>query len=520
MAQRIATPLEFALGTEIIVNTTGRETRVALIEDGRLAEIHIDRGDAESYVGNVYLGRVVRVLPGMQAAFVDIGLERAAFLYAGDIYPEFVDKSDDDIDVDDDPDATIAEAAPRSRPRHGHPPIQDLIKEGQEVLVQVAKDPISTKGARVTTHITLPGRYLVYMPTVNHLGISRRIGRDRERRKLRDFVKKYRPKGAGFIVRTVCAGKPTEALKQDMDYLIEQWETIKKNQGKKKAPIRIHQEDNMVVRLVRDGFTSEVERMVIDTKQIFDEIQNFMSKLMPDFKDRVQLYRGADPVFDTFGVEVELNKSLGQKVWLKSGGYLIIDQAEALTAIDVNSGKFVGSSSLEDTTTQCNLEAVDEIAHQLRLRNIGWIIVLDFIDMERQSNRDRVNKALEKALKKDRSRTNALKISDLGLVEMTRKRVQEDLVQSISQTYHYCGGTGHTRSSTTIVYDILREIQRENARTKNEENIFINANPAVADLMYGAELGSVEDLERDIKKRIVVRAMGHYHLERYEVYSR
>ena len=232
------------------------------------------------------------------------------------------------------------------------------------------------------------------------------------------------------------------------------------------------------------------------------------------------MYRGQDPVFDTFGVEVEINKCLAQKVWLKSGGYLIIDQAEALTAIDVNSGKFVGSSSLEDTTTQCNLEAVDEIAHQLRLRNIGGLIVLDLIDMEKQSNRDRVNKRLEAVLKKDRARTNVLKISELGLVEMTRKRVQEDLVRSISEPCHYCSGTGHTKSPHTVVYDILREIKRETTRAKSKETIYVNANPSVADLMYGEELESVEALEIDIKKRIVVRALGHYHLERYEVYSR
>ena len=489
------------------------------MEDGRLAEIHIDRGNTERYVGNVYLGRVVRVLPGMQAAFVDIGLERAAFLFAGDIYPEFADK-DGDIDLDDNPDATIAESTPRSRPRRGHPPISDLIKEGQEVMVQVSKDPISTKGARVTTHITLPGRYMVFMPTVNHLGISRRIGKDRERRKLRDFVTKHRPKGAGFIVRTVCAGKPTSALKEDMDYLIETWDTIKTNKADKKAPACIHKEQNLVVRLARDGFTTDVERMVIDDKKIYDQVSGFVGRLMPDLKDRVQQYRGPDPIFDTFGVEVEINKSVGQKVWLKSGGYLIIDRAEALTAVDVNSGKFVGSKSLEDTTTQCNLEAVDEIAHQLRLRNIGGIIVLDFIDMEKASNRDRVNKALDKALKKDRARTNVLKISELGLVEMTRKRVQEDLVRSISESCSYCSGTGHTLSRHTVTYDILREVKREVARAKNKETVYVNANPDVADLMYGEELESVENLEADTKKRIVVRALGHYHLERYEVYSR
>jgi ribonuclease G len=510
--------MEFALGTEIIVNKTGRETRVAVVEGDRLSEIHIDRGDRRGYVGNVYLGRIVRVLPGMQAAFVDIGLDRAAFLYAGDIYPEFLDK-ENGMDSED-PDATVAEAKPRSRSRSGHPPIQDLIKEGQDIMVQVSKDPISTKGARVTTHITLPGRYMVFMPTVDHIGISRRIGRDRERRKLRDFVNKNRPKGGGFIVRTICAGKPTSELQQDMDYLKETWDKIRTTQAEKKAPARIHAEPGLCIRLVRDGFTDAVERMVIDDKDIYEEVNSFVSSFMSDFKDRVQLYRGQDPIFDTFGVEVELGKSLGHKVWLKSGGYLIIDQTEALTAIDVNSGKFVGNTSLEETTTACNLEAADEIVYQLKLRNIGGIIVLDFIDMEKAANRDRVYKALDKAMKTDRARTNVLKISELGLVEMTRKRVQEDLVRSISETCLYCEGKGHTRSRITVAYDILREVQREANRTKNNEQIFVNTHPAVADLMYGAELTSVENLEAKLKKRIVVRAMGHYHLERYEVYSK
>jgi ribonuclease G len=454
----------------------------------------------------------------MQASFVDIGLDRAAFLFAGDIYPEFLEKGDK-ADSED-PDATMAEAKPRSRSRSGHPPIQDLIKEGQEIMVQVSKDPISTKGARVTTHITLPGRYMVFMPTVDHIGISRRIGRDRERRTLREFVNKHRPKGGGFIVRTVCAGKPMSAIQQDMDYLTGTWAKVQEAQKGKKAPARLHNEPGLCIRLVRDGFNEEVERMVIDDKGIYDDVNAFVGSFMSDFKDRVQQYRGQDPIFDTFGVEVELTKSLGHKVWLKSGGYLIIDQTEALTAIDVNSGKFVGNNSLEETTTTCNLEAVDEIAHQLKLRNIGGIIVLDFIDMEKAGNRDRVYKSLEKALKLDRARTNVLKISDLGLVEMTRKRVQEDLVRAISESCLYCEGKGHTRSRSTVVYDILREVQREANRTKSKDEIFVNTHPLVADLMYGAELPSVESLEAQLKKRIVVRALGHYHIERYEVYSK
>jgi ribonuclease G len=510
--------LEPPLSTEIIVNRTGRETRIALMEDGRLTELHVDRGDKQSHVGNVYLGRVVRVLPGMQAAFVDIGLERAAFLYAGDIYPEFVENTS--AAGVQDPDATVTEAAPRAAPRSGQPPIQDLIKEGQEVLVQVAKDPIGTKGARITTHITLPGRYMVFMPTVDHVGISRRIDRDRERRKLRDFVEQHRPKGCGFIVRTVCEGKPLSALKQDIDYLISTWTRIQELSRTSKAPKCIHADHGLVLRVVRDGFNESVNRMVLDDRGQFDDVQKFMIDLMPQLKDRVQLYRGQDPIFDTYGIETEINRSLGRKVWLKSGGYLIVDQTEALTAIDVNSGKFVGTSSLEDTTLQINLEAVKEIVYQLRLRNIGGIIVLDLIDMEKASNRERVFKALEEELRNDRARTNVLKISDLGLVEMTRKRTQDDLVSSISETCTYCQGRGYTRSRATVVYDLLREIRRESNRGQGRQTIYVNANPSIADLMYGAEMESLEDLERSLGKRIVIRALGHYHIERHEVYSR
>ena len=505
------------MGSEIIVNRTGRETRVALMESGQLAELHVDRGDKRSYVGNIYYGKVVRVLPGMQAAFVDVGLERAAFLYAGDIYPEFLDKNvGKEID---DPDMTVAEAAPRAAPRSGQPPIQDLIREGQELLVQIAKDPISTKGARIKTHITLPGRFTVFMPTVDHVGISRRIEKDRERRKLRDFVEKNRPKGAGYIVRTVCEGQQLSSLKQDMDFLSSTWKQVQEAAKTARAPSLIHADHNLVLRVVRDSFNDSVDRMVIDDRGIYDTVMNFVKDFSPHLRDKVRLYRGGDPIFDTFSVETELSRSLGRKVWLKSGGYLIIDQTEALTAIDVNSGKYVGSSSLEDTTLAINLEAAQEIGYQLRLRNIGGIIVLDFIDMEKAANRERVYRSMEDLLRQDRARTNLLKISDLGLIEMTRKRVQEDLISALSEQCLYCNGTGITRSRTTIVYDVLREIQREAIRSRGENTIYVNSHPFIADLMYSEELSSVEDLETRLQKNIVIRALGHYHLERYEVYS-
>jgi len=453
----------------------------------------------------------------MQAAFVEIGLDRAAFLYAGDIYPEFLDKSEKEVD---DPEATIAESSPRSKPQQGTPPIQDLVREGQSILVQVAKDPISTKGARIKTHITLPGRFTVFMPTVDHVGISRRIDKDKERKSLRDFVEKHRPKGCGFIVRTVCAGQPLEALEKDMSYLTSTWTNIQQKSQGGSPPSLLHADHNLALRVVRDSFTEDVERLLVDSHKTFKSIQNFIRIFAPNLLNRVRLYKGQDPIFDVCNIEPMISRSLSRKVWLKSGGYLIIDQTEALTAIDVNSGRYVGSRSLEDTTLDINLEAVQEIGAQLRLRNMGGIIVLDFIDMENAGNRERVYRAMEDVLRRDKARTNILKISDLGLIEMTRKRVQEDLVSSISEVCHYCEGTGQIRSKDTAVYDILREIRRTGSRKRNQgfQHILVNCHPAVADMIYNQELSTIEKLENKINKKVVIRAMGHYHQEKYEVY--
>lgn len=514
------------MSIEIICNTTGRETRVALMEDGRLAELHVDRGDDRGFVGNVYLGKVVRVLPGMQAAFVEIGLERAAFLYVGDIYPEFLDlhengrdKADPDVEADDD---EVAEkpVVQRNGSRAGQPPIQDLLKEGQELVVQVAKDPIGTKGARLTTHIALPGRYLVFMPTVEHVGISRRIDRDKERRRLRDFVDKHRPKGAGFIVRTVCEGRSTDTLKADMDYLVRTWDRIQEAARASKAPALLHSERGLVLRAVRDLFDEGVQRMVLDDKAMYDRVRAFMQDLMPDLQDRLHLYRGAEPIYDTYGVEGALQRSLGRKVWLKSGGYLVIDQTEALMAIDVNSGRYVGTSSLEETTLRINLEAVDEVVAQLRLRNMGGIIIIDFIDMEREANRDKVHKALEEALRKDRARTNVLRISDLGLVEMTRKRVQEGLDRYLHEECPVCEGSGHVRSRATIAFEILREARRESARLPSAQTVHVDCTAAVADLLYGTHYDDLRAVEEALGKTLVVRPLGHLRPSQYEVYAR
>jgi ribonuclease G len=505
------------VGTEIIVNKTGRETRLAILEAGRLAELLIDRGDNRGFVGNVYLGRVVRVLPGMQAAFVDIGLERAAFLYVGDIYADFLHMHEDPATVDAD---TQEVPRPRGSARSKQPPIQDLLTEGQHIVVQVAKDPIGTKGARLTTHIAMPGRYVVFMPTVEHVGISRRIDRDRERRRLRDLVERTRPKGAGFIVRTVCEGQPEDVLSADMTFLLRTWERIQNASREQKAPALLHEDYGLVLRAVRDMVDGELDRMIVDDKGLFEEVKAFMAELMPGVKDKVLLYRGKEPTFDNYNVEVQIKRSLGRKVWLKSGGYLVIDQTEALMAIDVNSGKFVGTSSLEETTLMTNLEAAQEVVQQLRLRNMGGIIIIDFIDMEKEASRAKVTAALEDALRSDRARTNVLRISDLGLVEMTRKRVQEGLDRYLTEACPTCEGTGVLRSRATLCFDILREVRREANRRKDAPAIYVNTTPDIADLFYGPQFPDLEETEAAVGRRIVVRALGHYHPEQYEVYAR
>jgi len=516
--------LETTLSIEILVNVTGKETRLALLENSQLVEFHVDRGTDRGYVGNVYLGKVVRVLPGMQAAFVDIGLERAAFLYVGDIYPQLLDHKHGEEDEEEeapDPDLTVAEEGPpREQPRPGQPMIQDLLKEGDEIVVQVAKDPIGTKGARVTTHITLPGRYLVFMPTVDHVGISRRIDRDRERRRLREFVDKNRPKGAGFIVRTVCAAQSNQTLKQDMNYLVGVWDKVQNARKARKAPAPLHLDHGLVLRMVRDAFHEDVDRMVVDSPRLFEEVMGFMDEFSTSLKEKVHLYKGNEPIFDAFGVETEIARSMGRRVWLKSGGYLVIDRTEALMAIDVNSGKYVGNASLEETTLKVSLEAAKEIVYQLKLRNIGGIIIIDFIDMDKEQNREKVYRALEEELKKDRARTNVLKISDLGLVQMTRKRVQEDLIRYLSETCPTCEGRGQVRSRQTVCYEVFREAQREATKSLQGTTLYVNVHPTVADMLYSEEFQVLEQIEQKIGRRIVVRALQHLHPERYEVYAR
>src|SRR5512136_915066 len=448
------------MSNEILINANSGETRVALLEGDILVELYVERSSEQGISGNIYKGRVVRVLPGMQAAFVDIGLEKAAFLYVSDVHQDF-----DDLEV---------LMRGREEDGNGHSPadeeevlnldtpfhIEDLLHEGQDILVQVSKEPLGTKGARITSHISLPGRHLVLMPMVDHIGISRRIENEAERKRLRDLIQKIKPAGCGLIVRTASEGKGEAEILQDLDFLMKMWANIQKRKATSPVPSLVHKDLDITLRAIRDLVTQDVERVMVDSEEEYRKIMDFCETFMPQLKSSIEPYNKEEPLFDLYGIEMEISRAMGRKVWLKSGGYIVIDITEALTVIDVNTGRYVGRRNLEETILKTNLEAAKEIAYQLRLRNIGGIIIIDFIDMEREGDREKVYQAFEEALKKDRQKTNIFKISELGLVEMTRKRTRENISRILGEPCPYCEGAGLVKSKTTVCYDIFREIER------------------------------------------------------------
>ncbi|MCP5463952.1 MAG: Rne/Rng family ribonuclease [Deltaproteobacteria bacterium] len=694
------------MSQELIMNVTPGETRIARLENGVLSELSIERNAELQVAGNIYLGRINRVLPGMQAAFVDIGLEKAAFLYVADIVPglfegvddeieEFraeeldsdEDDADDDIDEDNDDDdddneeeedeeeeqgesasednsrnnrshrsrrssrhrrhrsqrnnadnaersdnqndqekteqaaqsasndSPQAEQAPnqdadsnanesdqfnasaeenndntqealadqdkqddnrqdknnndrqnqngrngrgrnrdrdrgrndrsrsansrrnngrststpraqgkgRGRPNRARraplPKIEDVVKEGQTIVVQIAKEPIRTKGARVTSHVSLPGRYLVYMPTVNHVGVSRRIGSYEERSRLKKILAKYKPASGGFIARTNCVGAPEEKIHEDMENLVKIWQGIYEKQEKSKPPKELYTDLDMVLRVVRDNFSQEIDRLVIDSKEHYNQIKAFVEENMPDLAERVEFYDRDTPIFDVYGIETEINRALGKKIWLKSGGYLIVDSSEALTAVDVNTGRFVGKKDFEETILTTNLEAVEEISYQLKLRSIGGIIIIDFIDMNKYSHRMKVYHALKDALRKDRVKTTISKISDLGLIEMTRKRTRESLTQMLSSTCSQCHGTGYVKTPITVAFETFREIKRVYGSI-NTRSLLVKANPKVAKVLFNEGRDRLEQVEKSIGKRIVIEADDKLLVDQFEIRGR
>ncbi len=502
------------MAAEILINVRPQETRVAYVESGVLTDFKIERKTSPTLVGSIHRGKVIRVLPGMQAAFVDIGLDKAAFLYVGDIREDFdeiaaeIDRESPLID-EDDPEKIV------NTPKV---PIQDLISEGQHILVQVAKDPIGTKGARLTTHISLPGRFVVYLPTVRHLGVSRRIEDEKERERLKQFVTKINPSG-GVIVRTAGEGASEESLRADIEYLDRLSKEIFKNYEKKKGTGLIHQEIDVELRALRDLMSENVSSVWVDDLEVHKKVAKFVAQLMPKYKHNVVYYEEKKPLFDLYDIDIEISRSLDRKIWLKSGGYIVIDEAEALVVIDVNTGKYVGKRDLEETILKTNLEAVKEIAHQLRIRNCGGIIIIDFIDMEKESHREKILSALGEELQKDRARTNIISMSPLGLVEMTRKRIRPSLIKTLCEPCSYCEGRGYVKTKATIANEIFRELERDIPQVGNKKsNLVIHCHQEVVDWIYEVEGETLSFIEAKIGKSVSFKIESTYHVEQYEVF--
>ena len=496
---------------DILINCTPQESRIAIMENGSLAEFLIERRQERGIVGNIYKGKVARVLPGMQAAFVDMGLDKAAFLHVSDFStePEAVSNllsgSEEEI---------VFEGP---RPSRRRLPIERQLSRGQEILVQIAKEPLGMKGARITSHVSLPGRYLVFMPATNHIGISRRIEDDKERKRLKEIALSLLTDEGGFILRTACEGQSKREIQRDLGFLTKLWKGVQKKAGSATAPSLIHQDLDLIARAIRDFFATDTHQVVIDHMNEYRRILDFVGHFMPRLKSKITLYTRTEPILDHYGIEEKIAKALERKVWLRSGGYITIDRTEALTAIDVNTGRFLGKRNQEETILKTNLEAAPEIMRQLRLRNVGGIIIIDFIDMEREANRKKVYEALKEAIKKDKARTNILKISELGLVEMTRQRTRESLENQLLSTCPYCEGRGRIKSHVTIAYDILRAIKKEKAHLEDGKRIVVRLHPEIANFLYDEETHGLDYLEREINHKIIIKVSEELHHEKYEI---
>jgi len=488
------------MSEELLINITPQETRIAYIENGVLQEVHIERSSKRGLVGNVYKGKVSRVLPGMQAAFIDIGLERTAFLHASDIVR--TDEIDEDISTEAKPDEQIV----------------DLLKEGQEVVVQVVKDPMGTKGARLTTQVSIPSRFLVYMPGAQHIGISQKIENPDERQRLKDIIQRHASdfEPGGYILRTVAEGMSEELILKDILFLQKLWLAIADRMKTEPTGSLLHEDLPLVMRTMRDLGDTDLEKIRIDSRETSEKVTKFVEKFIPELSNRIEHYPGERPIFDIYGVEDEIVKALQRKVQLKSGGYLIIDQTEAMTTIDVNTGAFVGHRNLEETIFKTNLEATQTIARQLRLRNLGGIIIIDFIDMTDLEHRRQVLRALEKNLERDHAKTYISEVSSLGLVEMTRKRTRESLEHILCEPCPTCAGRGSLMTAETVCYDIFREILRE-ARQFDAQQLLVLASQAVVDALVDEESTSLAELEEFIGKPIKLQVESEYTQEQFDV---
>ena len=487
--------------SELIINATFSETRIAFLENGILTEFFIERKKDRSIVGNIYKGKVVRILPGMDAAFVDIGLEKSAFLYVGDIvvdammYEEFEEVG------------TAIEASER---------IEGVLEEGQEIIVQVSREPIGQKGTRVTSRITLPGRLLVLMSATEHVGVSRRIEDEEERKRLASILKTICPKGFGLIARTACEGKKEDELLADLDFLQRMWGSIQEKARKVRAPAMLHQDLRLVFRVIRDLHAHALRKIVIDDPALYKRVEEFLKEYLPEEQCEVELFDEKEDIFEFYRIEVEISKLTQKKIWLKSGGYIVLDYAEALSVIDVNTGKYIGKKGLEDTILKTNLEAVKEIAYQTRLRNLGGIIIVDFIDMERKDSRGSVFQALLDALKRDRIKTFAYPISELGLVQLTRKRTRENIVTMLTESCPTCEGSGYIKSRYTICYEVLRML-RVLCRKGRVKQFNVHLAPEVARLLVEEEKTSLEYLENSFGTKINIIANSAFIVDTFEV---
>jgi len=512
------------VGKRIVVNAGVTETRLAVQDGNLLTELYIERADRRSIVGNIYKGVVTNVLPGMQAAFVDIGLAKDAFLYAGDYTAQLgaedqtappAEEEHSDVDEGEGDGEADGDGEPEPR-RQAVAPIEEMLRKGQEVLVQVSKESLGTKGARVTSFVSIPGRSIVFMPQSRHVGVSRRIHDDAERDRLRAIVKGLPEQNGGFIVRTVAEGKGEEELAADIQFLSRLWAQVLTRFESAKAPSLLHAEMDVTFRVVRDLFSPEIEEFLVDSPAAHEKALEFVTQLVPQLVDRVKQWDKDQPIFEATGIEREIEKALRRRVWLKSGGYIVIDHTEALVAIDVNTGKYVGKRDFEETVLKINLEAATEVVRQIRLRDLGGIIIIDFIDMERAEHRDQVFKALTRALADDKARTNVLEISELGLVEMTRKRVRQSLQSLFCAPCPTCKGSGVVKSDATLSAEIFRRIQAQSKEGAGRD-VVIRVHPEMAHHLEASQREGLERLQALIGRKIVIQGMASYHREQYEL---
>ena len=495
---------------ELIINVAPLETRIATVEDKRLVDLQIERHENRSVVGNIYKGRVDSVVPGIQAAFIDIGFEKNGFLYVSDIAAA---EGTGDFDFEE------GTARRRGRSRRSKPPgIASLLSKNQHIMVQVSKDRLGTKGVRLTNYVTLPGRYIVFMPTVTQLGISRKIEDERERDRLRGILQDIRPKNVGLILRTAAEGRKKAHFTADVRYLSKMWNKVKSKMESVKGPALLHEDLGPILRIVRDIFTNDVDKLTIDSESEYSRILNFLDSFAPSLRKRCKLYAAKQPIFEKFSVEEEIQKALRRKVYFKSGGYICIDQTEALVAIDVNTGRFTGSKGLEDTVFQTNLQAAEEIARQVRLRDLGGIIVIDFIDMRLDQNRKELIRKLHDCLKNDRAKTTISEISELGMIEMTRKRVKHNLVKALSQPCPYCEGSGLVRSVTTMTFDTLRMLHSLFCWTK-EQRILLQVHPDVARRLRHENKDIVDSIAQRFDREIIIESVSDFHIHDAKILS-